>query len=168
MTYTLYNTTTDAHGPLRSTPYTVDGEPGVLPEDMVELVVTRLDPPALTTGQRIEQSITADFDAGTLTFGWTVIEPTTEELAAIAAYVPPTVGPAQLRIAMRRQLSITAAQVDAAIAAIADDADRADATDLWEYATEIRRDHPLLAQLATALSLTSTDIDSAFRLAATF
>jgi hypothetical protein len=166
--YTLYNKSTAAHGPIRPTPYTVDGQPGVLPADMVELVVTRLDPPALTTGQRIEQSITADLNAGTLTFGWTVIEPTEAELAAIAAYVPPTVGPAQLRIAMRRQLSITAAQVDAAIAAIADDADRADATDLWQYATEVRRDHPLLTQLATALSLTSDDIDAAFRLAATF
>lgn len=168
MTYTLYNTTTAAHGPIRPTPYTVDGRPGTLPADMVELVVVRTDPPALTAGQRIEQAITADLDAGTLTFGWSVIEPTDDELAALAAYVPPTVGPAQLRIAMRRQLSITTAQVDAVIAAIADEAARADATDLWEYATEIRRDHPLLTQLATALSLTSDDIDAAFRLAATF
>jgi hypothetical protein len=166
--YTLYNTTTAEHGPLRSTPYTVDGEPGVLPDNMVELTVIRLSPPALTAGQRIEQAITADLDAGTLTFGWSVIDPTEAELAALAAYVPPTVGPAQLRIAMRRLLSITAEQVDAAIAAIADDADRADATDLWQYATEVRRDHPLLTQLATALSLTSDDIDAAFRLAATF
>jgi hypothetical protein len=168
MTYTLYNKTTAEHGPLRSTPYTVDGEPGVLPDNMVELTVIRLSPPALTAGQRIEQSITADLDDGTLTFGWSVIEPTDDELAALAAYVPPTVGPAQLRIAMRRQLSITAAQVDAVIAAIPDADARDDASDLWQYATEIRRDHPLLTQLATALSLTSDDIDSAFRLAATF
>jgi hypothetical protein len=168
MTYTLYNTTTAEHGALRPTPYTVDGRPGTLPADMVELEVVRTDPPTLTTGQRLEQSITADLAAGTLTFGWSVIEPTEEELAAIAAYVPPVVGPAQLRIAMRRQLSITAAQVDATIAAIPDADGRADATDLWQYATEIRRDHPLLTQLATALSLTSADIDAAFRLAATF
>jgi len=35
----------------------------------------------------------------------------------------------------------------------------------WEYATEIRRDHPLIASLGVALSLSEGDIDDLFRIA---
>lgn len=33
----------------------------------------------------------------------------------------------------------------------------------WEYAQMVRRDHPLIAQLGTALEFTPDDVDELFR-----
>lgn len=87
--------------------------------------------------------------------------------APAPAPVPAHVGPAHLRIAMRRLHGITAGQVYAAISAIPDQAAQDDARDLWDYATEIRRDHPLVASFAAAFALTPAQVDDTFRLAAT-
>ena len=81
------------------------------------------------------------------------------------AAVPGSVGPAQLRIALRHLHSITSAQVLAAIDGIADQTARDDAFDLWEYATQIRRDHPLIGSFTTAFNLTSAQVDDIFRYA---
>lgn len=104
------------------------------------------------------------------------LELTAEALAAWLATppvvppppVPESVGPAQLRIAIRHLHGITSGAVYAVISAIPDAADQDDARDLWEYATVIRRDHPLIASLAAAFELASAQIDDVFRLAATF
>ena len=84
---------------------------------------------------------------------------------------PDTATPATIRIAMRRLYNITGAQFDAVvaqvIAAIPNDADRQDATDLWQYAIEIQRTHPLVAAVAGVFALSQQQIDDAFRFAAT-
>lgn len=84
---------------------------------------------------------------------------------------PDKATPATIRIAMRRLYSITGQQFDAVvaqvIAAIPSEADRQDATDLWQYAVEIQRTHPLVAAVANVFGLSQQQIDDAFRFAAT-
>lgn len=59
------------------------------------------------------------------------------------------------------------APVEAAIAAIGDDAERAAAQIIWEFATEVRRTDPLLAALGPALGLDDAAIDALFAVAET-
>jgi len=82
------------------------------------------------------------------------------------APVPESVGPAQLRIAMRHLHGISAGQVYAVISALPE-AQQDDARDLWDYATAIKRDHPLVAAFAAAFGIAPADIDDVFRHAAT-
>ena len=76
-----------------------------------------------------------------------------------AAAVPEVVSARQARLALIGAGLLDA--VETAIAALPSAADRVE----WEYATEIRRDHPLIASLGVALSLSTEDIDDLFRIA---
>lgn len=71
-----------------------------------------------------------------------------------------SVTPLQARRAIR-ELGLKT-QIDAAIAAAGDEAQ-----ETWDYALEIRRDDPLLNQIAAGLGLSSSDLDDVFALAAT-
>ena len=97
----------------------------------------------------------------------TVLTPLTEgEIAAAeaaiaadaAAIVPDRVSARQARLALIGAGLIGV--VEAAVAGLSA-YDRAE----WEYAAEIRRDHPLIASLGVALSLSTEDIDDLFRIA---
>jgi broad specificity phosphatase PhoE len=69
--------------------------------------------------------------------------------------VPPVITAVQARLAL------TAAGLrQAAEAAIA--AGSQDVKDYWQFSTEIRRDNSLLASIATALGLTSAQVDALF------
>ncbi len=70
----------------------------------------------------------------------------------------------QARLALLQAGMLT--QVNTAIANMAaPDGDAARIT--WEFSSEVRRDNPLIGQLATALGLTSTQLDQLFTTAAT-
>ncbi len=75
--------------------------------------------------------------------------------------VPQVVTPLQARRAINAANLRTA--IEAAVAA----ADQ-DTKDAWEYATEIRRDNPIIAAMAASLNLTGEQIDDLFRAAANF
>lgn len=78
--------------------------------------------------------------------------------AAVAATVPDRVSARQARLALIGAGLLVA--VENAIAGLS----VYDQTE-WEYATEIRRDHPMIASLGAALSLSAGDIDELFRIA---
>jgi len=80
--------------------------------------------------------------------------------------VPEAVDNAQAREALIRS-GIYIATVDAAIQAIPDAVEREIAHTQWEYRATVRRDSELLVSLATAIGLSSDEIDDLFRLAAT-
>jgi hypothetical protein len=92
----------------------------------------------------------------------------------IAAYEPPeppppqpvTLNPRQLRLGLLG-LGVTSAQVDAAIAEIPDAMQREAAMIEWRYASEYRRDHPLIASVSAALGIPAATIDAAWSHAAT-
>src|SRR5690606_190490 len=78
--------------------------------------------------------------------------------------VPPEPVPAVVSAAQGR-LALLNAGLLATVQAAVDQAD--EATQIWfEYATEWRRDHPILAALGGQLGLSSTEVDDLFRAAA--
>ena len=72
------------------------------------------------------------------------------------------ISPTALRLTLI-EAGIMPAQVDAAIAAIPDEIERARSSTMWEYATEYHRDHPLIEQLGAAFGLTPAAIDALWR-----
>ena len=80
----------------------------------------------------------------------------------------PTITRRQLRLALLNRFGVTAAQVEAQIAAMpGTPAQREAAMIEWQDAPEYRRDHPLVATLGAALGLTEAQIDNAWGEAAT-
>lgn len=85
-----------------------------------------------------------------------------------ASYTPPPPAPPPVpeRVTMRQaRLALNAAgklaAVQAAIDAMQEPA-RTSARIEWEYSAEMRRAHPLIAQLAPALNMTAAQIDALF------
>lgn len=81
----------------------------------------------------------------------------------------PQVVPASVTMRQARLALLAAGlldDVDAAIAAIPDPVQRKAAQIEWEYATEVRRESPMLAMLAPALGLDDAALDDLFRRAA--
>ena len=94
--------------------------------------------------------------------GWRLM--TAEEVAIADAPPPP---PVPASVSMRQgRLALLAAglldTVEAGIASIPDATKRRAAEIDWEYATEIRRQSPLIASLGPALGLTDAQIDGLF------
>ena len=93
----------------------------------------------------------------------------TGDFGPIAAYVaPPAVIPTvvtmrQARLAMLDAGILTS--VSDALAAMTGPAGEAARIE-WEYAAELKRDHPLVASLSAALGLTSAQLDGLFTVAA--
>jgi len=85
--------------------------------------------------------------------GWQVLELTE---AAVT--------PRQFRLAMLAA-GVDLADIEQAIAALPAEQRQAARVE-WEFASEIRRDHPLVAQLAAALDKTDAEIDQVFLVAA--
>jgi hypothetical protein len=85
--------------------------------------------------------------------------------------VPEAASPATIRVALRRLHGVTNAALDATVDAvlsqITDPGERDDAETLWLYSVSIRRDHPLVAAVAQAFSLTDAQTDDVFRVAET-
>jgi hypothetical protein len=81
--------------------------------------------------------------------------------AAIAAFdpngsvVPESISPLQARKALRAAGLLD--QVNAAVQAATPDVQ-----DAWEFASEIQRDNPLIAQVAAGLGLTGGQVDQLF------
>lgn len=88
---------------------------------------------------------------------------TQEEFDALEWPLPPgpptTVSMRQARLALLGAGLLP--QVEAAFDQM-DEPDKSAATIEWEYATELRRDHPLVASLAAALGLTEQQVDDLF------
>lgn len=85
--------------------------------------------------------------------------------AAEALLVPPSVTPRQARLVLLSVPHGNGTLLDAVEAAIAA-GPRADQI-TWEFAVDVRRDYPMIANLAEALELTGEQVDDLFRLAAT-
>ena len=85
--------------------------------------------------------------------------------------VPEAASPATIRVTLRRLHGISNAALDATVGAvlagISDPDERDDAETLWLYSVSIRRDHPLVAAVAQAFSLTDAQTDEVFRVAVT-
>jgi hypothetical protein len=89
--------------------------------------------------------------------------PTPEEIRSSL----PDLSRKQFRLGMR-DLGVTSAMINAAIAAIEDDDQREIAQIEWEDSASYARMHPLIAQLAGAFGKTDAEIDAVWVMAATY
>lgn len=76
--------------------------------------------------------------------------------------VPSQVTPRQIRLALIDR-GIMPSQITQMLTSIEDETLREKALVEWEKATTVRRDHPLIAQLSSALSFNEEDVDELFR-----
>lgn len=164
----LYNLDTQKReGPIREGRYLVDGQPGVLPSNLVELEIeNRPDPTYDPQTQTLENSSFVDLP----NFKWInetyVRNLTQEEIEQRLPQPPDTCTPRQLRIALI-QTGISPSTIDAQIQAISDPTQKEIAYAEWEYALEIKKEHPLVAMMAINLNLTEQQVNDIFSNAVT-
>lgn len=89
---------------------------------------------------------------------WKVVD------GVLTAIIPQVVTPRQAKIALLQAGLLD--DVEAGIEAIADPATKRLAQIEWEYAHEVRRDWPLLNQIAAGMGITDAQLDELFRVAA--
>jgi hypothetical protein len=164
----LYNLDTQKReGPIREGRYLVDGQPGVLPSNLVELEIeNRPDPTYDLQTQTLENRSFADLP----NFKWInetyVRNLTQEEIERRLPQPPDACTPRQLRIALI-QTGISPSTIDAQIQAISDPTQKEIAYAEWEYALEIKKEHPLVTMMAVNLNLTEQQVNDIFTLAVT-
>jgi hypothetical protein len=165
----LYNLNTQQReGPIREGRYLVDGQPGPLPDYLVELeiVVVVPDPPYDPATQTLEHRAYADLANNKWYEENYVRDLTEEEIEQRKAKPPNTCSPRQLRLALI-QSGISLSAVQGFIDGIGDPVQKEIAIVEWEYALEIVRGHPLVQAIAANLNLTEQQIDDIFTLAVT-
>ena len=164
----LYNLNTQQReGEIREGRYLVDGQPGALPDFLVELEIEkRADPTYDYATQTLESRAFADL----ANFKWVqesyIRDLTQQEIDQRKPRLPDTCSPRQLRIALI-QNGISPSVVDAQIDGISDPVQKEIASAEWEYALEIKKEHPLVGMIATSLNLTEQQVDDIFVLAVT-
>jgi hypothetical protein len=80
--------------------------------------------------------------------------------------VPPTIGPAQLRVALLTTYGITPEQLEATVVGIIGSLPaevQPTYTLLWRYSTEVRRDNPLVDVIGMQFGLSSEQVDELYR-----
>ena len=165
----LYNTNTQKReGPIREGRYLVDGRPGLLPDFLVELEIEKLpDPPYDGATQTVEYRSYADLPNLKWIEESYIRNLSQEEINQRIPQPPDTCTPRQLRIALI-QSGIFLSAIEAQIDTIQDPVQKEIARAEWEYALEIKKQHPLVAMLAGALNLTEQQVNDIFALAVTF
>jgi hypothetical protein len=165
----LYNLNTQQReGEIREGRYLVDGQPGALPDFLVELEIEkRADPAYDSATQTLENRAFADLT----NFKWIeetyVRDLSQQEIDQRLPQPPDTCTPRQLRIALI-QTGISPSIIDAQIDGISDPIQKEISRTEWEYALEIKKDHPLVGMIATSLNLTKQQVTDIFILAVTF
>ena len=164
----LYNLNTQQReGEIREGRYLVDGQPGILPDFLVELEIEkRPDPSYDYATQTLEYRAYADL----ANYKWVqesyVRNLTQQEIDQRKPKLPDTCTPRQLRIALI-QSGISLVTIENQIDSISDSVQREIARAEWEYALEIKKEHPLVDMIAANLNLTEKQVDDIFVLAVT-
>ena len=164
----LYNLNTQQReGEIREGRYLVDGQPGALPDFLVELEIEkRPDPTYDYATQTLENRAFADLTNLKWVEETYVRDLSQQEIDQRKPKLPDTCTPRQLRIALI-QSGISLATIENQIDSISDSVQREIARAEWEYALEIKRDHPLVDMIASNLNLTEKQVDDIFVLAVT-
>lgn len=164
----LYNLNTQQReGEIREGRYLVDGQPGALPSFLVELEIEKRPDPAYDSAtQTLENRAFADLS----NFKWIeetyVRDLSQQEIDQRLPQPPDTCSPRQLRIALI-QTGISPSIIDAQIDGISDPVQKEISRAEWEYALEIKKEHPLVGMIATSLNLTEQQVTDIFILAIT-
>lgn len=150
MSYHLYDTNSQKIIWSANVPYTVDGQPGVLPPNIVGLIDEQAPyPTGLLPFQTVEPTENIDLDARKIYRNWNIVQTVPDEIPLWA---------------FRSVLTLTGISQDAVGGLISSlpEPQKTVATIQWEYGNYIVRNHPLIATLGAALGLTNEQIDNVF------
>lgn len=123
-----------------------------VPEGQTVVPLVKLDKPAPVNGKKWTPSLTWFPDR--VERGWT-------QQNADPLPVPYTIPPRQFRLWLANNNLMTSAR--AVINGMPEGPEKEKALIEWDYAVAIERDHPLTLLVATAIGLTPSQIDQAFR-----
>lgn len=158
----FYNLETGEKGEFRNEPYTVDGQPGVLPAHLVELTLVEDPYPNYSTEtQYVTRKDVLDLSLKEWRIGYTVNDLTQEEIEAREDSLNSSCTPKQFRLALL-EFGIDPDSITSMIQAISDPNERKAAIITWEYAVFIEKDHPLIKQFASILGVDRVGINQIF------
>lgn len=165
----LYDTITQKRqGEIREGRYLVDGQPGILPQNWVELVIEDIDPPSYNEST---QTLVFREYADIPNLKWIrdsyVRDLTPQEIQDRLPKPPETCTPRQFRLALIDS-GYDLNQIQTMLENIPNEVERKKAIVEWEYSIEIVRTHPLISTFAEQLGLTETDLDNIFFLSETY
>ena len=163
----LYNLDTQERiGEIRNGPYLVDGLPGPLPSNIVEITIVEEPLPAFDYDtEKTVRTDVLDLNRKELRITFEVVQLTPEEIEARKPQWNECT-PLQLRMAMI-DYNIDPDMISTMIAGMQDPVEQKKAYVAWEYASTIKKDHYLVQFFATALNLDSSTVDSIFEYANT-
>ena len=159
----LYDTVTQKRmGEIREGRYLVDGQPGILPDGWVELVIELLPAPGYDpTIQEREFREYADLPNLKWIQEYVVRDLTEKEIIDRTPRPPSQCTPRQFRLALIDS-GYDLNQIQSMLENISDITERKKALVEWEYSIEIKRDHPLINTFSLQLGLTENDLDNLF------
>ena len=162
----LYNLDTGERGGFRNGPYLVDGKPGVLPPNMVEITfVEEPSPPFDYDTEALERSEVLDLTSRELRISFQVRRLTQQEIDARKPQWNECT-PLQLRMAML-EFNLDPDQISTMIDTIPDPLEKKKAFIAWEYAVTIKKNHYLVQYFAGVLGLDPPRVDAIFEFANT-
>lgn len=150
-TFQFYNTVTETYGRETATPYLLDGLPGPLPPDTVELTVIRTPAPEPQPDKRAFTTPTLDLAKLTLTHVW--------DWQDIPA--PSEVSDKQILYWLIDNKKYD--RVLQIINTLPDPTDRLKAQIQFQRSGMIQRQHPMTLFVMNAIPLTPAETDQAFR-----
>lgn len=161
----LYDTVSQKRmGEIREGRYLIDGQPGLLPNGWVELVIEHLPVPTFDERtQLLEFREYADIPNLKWIQELYVRNLTPEEIDDRVVKPPTYCTPRQFRLALIDS-GYDLNQIQSMLEAIPDDVERKKALVEWEYSISIERNHPLIQTFATQLGLSTIDLDNIFSL----
>jgi len=165
----LYDTITQKRqGEIREGRYMVDGQPGVLPPNWVELVIEDVNPPSYDEStQTLEFREYADIPRLKWIRERYIRNLTPEEIQDRLPKPPNRCTPRQFRLALIDS-GYDINQIQLMLENIPDETERKKALVEWEYSIEILREHPLISTFAVQLGLSEDDLDNLFFLTETY
>jgi hypothetical protein len=160
----LYYTDTGVWGPFRNGRYMVDGKPGELPDNVVEIEYVEGNYPNYDFDtQTVERSEGMDLNEKKYFVTYSVRNLTSEEIENRK----PKYGectPRQFRLGLL-DFGIDPDSITNMIQQIPDEEERKRVMITWEYAVMIEKNNPLILQFAQILGFSTSDVDEIFRLA---
>lgn len=165
----LYNLNKrEREGIIREGRYLVDGQPGILPDFLVELVIEKHpDPPYDYTSQTIEYRSFADLENLKWIEESYVRDLSQEEINQRKPVPLDCCDPKQFRFALIKT-GISISSIDQIIDSIEDPIEKELIKTEWEYTFNIEKNDVLIKLIADKLNLTHQQIDNLFSLANSF
>jgi hypothetical protein len=160
----FYYTDTGQRGPIRNGRYMVDGQPGILPDNILEIEEIESPYPSYDYNlETVERTETLDLNQKKYFIDFVVRNLTQQEIEDRKPKYDQCT-PRQFRLGLL-DFGIDPDSITSMIQQIPDDEERKRILITWEYAVLIEKNNPLILQFAQILGVSESDVNEIFRLA---